>query len=150
MNSIIFSILMVFSLVSMAAEKSSETTKKLFQVLGLEQSMQQSLQNSVDLTLAQAENAKAARTELIKFMNETVGYKAIEKDLIEIYQKNFTDAEQLQLIEFYQTPVGKKLVSLQPKLYQEAAEIGHRKMMERQEDLQKILATPKSPMKKQK
>ena len=111
--------------------------------------MQQSLQNSVDLTLAKIENAKVIRPELIKFMNNTVGYKAIEKDLIEIYQKNFSETEQKELIAFYQTPVGKKLILLQPKLYQEAAEIGNRKMLERQEELQKILATPpSSPPKK--
>lgn len=150
MNSLVILILLFFSFGSMAAEKSPEATKKLFQVLGLEQSMQQSLLSSVDLTLAQADNAKTIRSDLIKFMNETIGYKAIEKDLIEVYQKNFTEAEQLQLIEFYQSPAGKKLVNLQPKLYQEAAEIGHRKMLEHQEELQKILATPKSSSKKKK
>ncbi len=50
------------------------------------------------------------------------------EDLIElilpIYEKHFTAEEVRQLIAFYQTPLGKKVIGELPRVQEEAAEVG--------------------------
>ena len=47
----------------------------------------------------------------------------LNKKLIPVYQKNFAPAEIKQLIEFYQSPLGKKLVDGTTKVGKESMEI---------------------------
>lgn len=41
-----------------------------------------------------------------------------------IYQKHFTEADLQKLIEFYQTPVGKKMAEKTPLIMQESMQVG--------------------------
>lgn len=47
----------------------------------------------------------------------------LKKQLVPVYQKNFTPAEVKQLIEFYQSPLGKKLVDGTTKVSKESMQI---------------------------
>lgn len=47
----------------------------------------------------------------------------LNKKLVPVYQKNFTPAEIKQLIEFYQSPLGKKLVDGTTKVSKESMQI---------------------------
>ena len=44
--------------------------------------------------------------------------------VIPVYEKNFSDDDIVQLIAFYQTPVGKKIVEKMPVIMQESMQIG--------------------------
>jgi hypothetical protein len=48
----------------------------------------------------------------------------VEDVLVPIYTKYFNEDEVRQLIAFYESPVGRKLVSVQPKLVQDSFEAG--------------------------
>ncbi len=48
----------------------------------------------------------------------------LKKQLVPIYQKNFTPAEVKQLIEFYQSPRGKKLIDGTTQISKESMKIG--------------------------
>lgn len=43
---------------------------------------------------------------------------------IPVYQKHYTDEEIVQLIEFYKTPLGKKLIATMPVIAQESYAVG--------------------------
>lgn len=47
-------------------------------------------------------------------------------EIIPVYKKYFTNEEIKQLIAFYQTPVGKKTITIIPQIYQESYEVGKR------------------------
>lgn len=49
---------------------------------------------------------------------------ALIEALVPIYAKHFTHAEVRELIAFYETPVGRKLVAEQPAIFQESYAIG--------------------------
>ena len=44
--------------------------------------------------------------------------------IIPVYEKNFSDEDIVQLIAFYQTPVGKKVVEKMPVIMQESMQVG--------------------------
>ncbi|MHB9141752.1 MAG: DUF2059 domain-containing protein [Paludibacter sp.] len=48
----------------------------------------------------------------------------LKKQLVPVYQKNFSPAEIKQLIEFYQSPLGKKLTEGTGKIAKESMQIG--------------------------
>lgn len=54
---------------------------------------------------------------------EMTGEELVEL-IIPVYLKNFTHDEILQLIEFYETPLGRKLIAAQPAIVQESMVIG--------------------------
>jgi hypothetical protein len=53
------------------------------------------------------------------FMKE-VNADALNKMVIPIYDKYYTESEITQLIAFYQTPLGKKVISTMPQIMQES------------------------------
>jgi hypothetical protein len=57
------------------------------------------------------------------FMKEVNSATLIEL-IIPIYAKHYTDAEIIQLLEFYQTPLGKKVIEKLPLISQESYVVG--------------------------
>lgn len=48
----------------------------------------------------------------------------IEEAMIPIYAKHFTEADLKQLVAFYDSPFGKKLMTVMPQIIQEANKVG--------------------------
>ena len=44
--------------------------------------------------------------------------------MVELYARHFTDQEVRDLIDFYQTPTGRKTIAVMPTLMQESMEVG--------------------------
>ena len=57
------------------------------------------------------------------FMKE-VNVDALNKMLIPIYDKYYTELEIKQLIAFYQTPLGNKVITTMPQIMQESMQAG--------------------------
>lgn len=49
-------------------------------------------------------------------LDQTIGWDVIKPDIIRIYTSNFTDAELAQMIEFYDSPTGKKILTQLPEV----------------------------------
>ena len=60
-------------------------------------------------------------------LEQAVGWNKIKPDLIKLYTTNFSEAELKGLIEFYQSPLGKKVMEKMPALSQQSAQMtqGH-------------------------
>jgi hypothetical protein len=59
-----------------------------------------------------------------EFKSEFLKKGGIADLLIPIYSKHFTAAEIRQLIAFYESPLGKKLIEAQPSIVKDAFEVG--------------------------
>ena len=57
------------------------------------------------------------------FMKE-VNANSLNKMVIPIYDKYYNDSDIVQLIAFYQTPVGKKVILTMPLVMQESMQVG--------------------------
>lgn len=64
----------------------------------------------------------------------------LEKKLVPVYQKNFTPAEIKQLIQFYQSPLGKKLTEGTGKIAKESMQMAQPWGMSLAQKIQSYLA----------
>lgn len=73
-----------------------------------------------------------------------VNYEDLIKKLVPLYSKHFTEQEIEDLIAFYRTTTGKKMIDKMPVILQESMEIGRTWGMELAQKLEKeISAAPK-------
>lgn len=57
--------------------------------------------------------------EIQHFIEQVDTDQAVEGILVPIYEKHFSPSEIEELVTFYESPVGKKLMALQPQIMQE-------------------------------
>lgn len=104
---------------------SAEQVRELMRVIGVQRLLE---------GMAQEMNANLGRTMKRQFPCVSASYwsgfldASAMKELIErtvpIYQKHFTRGEMNQLLAFYHSPVGQKVVHEMPAIMKEAAEAG--------------------------
>lgn len=63
----------------------------------------------------------------------------LNKEMAELYSREFTEVELKELIAFYQTPLGKKTLRSLPQLMQQGALLGEKYAQKYAEDFQKNL-----------
>lgn len=112
--------------------------------LGMTNSMNRNLDNNNTLTNQQKENAKSATAmmlneglaEMEKRFHEAIPFSEIVKEVyFPVYDKYFTVSELQDVIEFYESPTGKKFITQSPVIMQEAMAILNSKYQAR---IQKI------------
>ena len=64
-------------------------------------------------------------------------------EVAKVYDRHLTHAEVRELMAFFMSPVGRKFVSIQPKLFQESMEIGNRWGQRVTQEITKELGEPK-------
>lgn len=72
------------------------------------------------------------------FVRKYLSWESILPELVDLYTRNFTEAELRELIAFYQTPTGKKLVALSPRFSQARMDIGQRRMQEHMAEFEQL------------
>ncbi|MBD8491469.1 DUF2059 domain-containing protein [Pseudomonas syringae] len=53
-------------------------------------------------------------------LDQAIGWNKLKPDMVRIYTNNFTEAELKELVSFYQSPLGKKVLSKMPELAQQS------------------------------
>ncbi len=101
--------------------------KKLLQVTGASNLSKQILVQFIDVFKTQYPNVPQ------KFWNDfitEVHPDEMINELIPIYSKYYTNDDIKQLIAFYQTPIGRKTISILPQIAHDSAAIGQKYGME--------------------
>ncbi len=80
------------------------------------------------------DEVKVAVTDWLK---KEVDFDVIAPKLADLYMKEFTEEELNEIMKFYDTPLGKKLLAKLPVLMQQGAVIGQSVLQSKQGDLQK-------------
>ena len=107
------------------ADSEGEDTdiRRLMQVSGDIQAMQQAM-------IAMADQLRQLTPELPDEFFDELKVAVLSDELFEmlvpVYARHFTHDEILQIIEFYEGPVGKKLVQRLPLIQQDAMGVGQR------------------------
>ena len=90
-----------------------------------------------DKQIAAQPELAAHRDKLLDFYRGILGFEALKEDLVNIYVREFTEAELRELIRFCGTPVGQKTVALNVRIIPEFAELLERKVREKAAAMQK-------------
>jgi hypothetical protein len=108
-----------------------------------EQMMSQQL-SSMDLPPDGQEAAKAVQKEMMDWLSEFLAWDQMKGMYVDIYIEVFTEEEVNELIEFYKSPLGQKLLAKMPELMQKTMQktqaMLQQKMPEFQQRLQKSLS----------
>lgn len=124
-------ITIAFVMGSMAQDKISDI-KRLLEVMNSEQ-MSEAMLNSMVPVLKQQINSRikenSAKKKIDKMMDDftdammeemkELSRKLNEVELVNIYDKHFTQGEIQDLIEFYESPTGKKILEKNPEITKE-------------------------------
>jgi uncharacterized protein len=64
------------------------------------------------------------RDVIVEWANKYLTWKAMLPEVAKLYKETFTESEIRELIAFYQTPVGQKVLARMPELTQKGFSIG--------------------------
>ena len=122
-----------------AAEEVLRLTK-VDKMLGplIDQIQQVQIQQLQQMNLSSEAYATAQR--YLQRINDSVAremqWQEIKNDYVELYTDAFTEQELRQLIQFYSTPLGHKVVEKMPVLMEQSMQLGQKKMMKIMPEIQ--------------
>jgi hypothetical protein len=84
-------------------------------------------------------------------LDNAVGWDKLKPDMVKLYTDNFSEQELKDLIDFYQSPLGTKVMQKMPTLTAQSAQLAQAKLQsavpqvnQLMEDMSKELGTPKA------
>lgn len=123
MKKIVFAILIsLVGINGFAQERSFE--EKASYLIELTAGQQFDIMTKPIVNMVPEENQEAFKEELSKSIQELYSKMAV------VYMESFTEEELDDILEFYNTPVGKKMVATTPELMKKGMEIGQQWGME--------------------
>ncbi len=117
--------LAVVCCMSIAAQDKTADIKRLFELMQSEKTIDDMMDNMLAVFQQQAEGkiqgaaAKEKYDEYVEFMKTEVrdlSDKMVNQEMVDIYNRHFTQEEIKDLIRFYETPTGKKLIEKNPEV----------------------------------
>jgi len=136
---LVFSILL--SPVSFSQSKSThyKLTEKLLLLTGSETMSEKTIDEMMKIQV-QHNPALAEYNDVFKeFFNKYMSWESLKEDYIQIYMKYYNEKEIQDLIDFYQTPTGKKSAEIMPQLLAEGAQLGASRVQENMGELQLMI-----------
>ena len=94
---------------------------------------------------AEAPNGKKAVLESYQAkanaaLDRAVGWDKLKPDMVKLYTTNFSEPELKELVAFYQSPLGKKVLEKMPQLTQQSAQMTQAKLESAVPVVNKLLA----------
>lgn len=102
-----------------------------------ESSLRQSL-GGTELTPGQLQIAQQAQAEIVGLIKSEMGWDRLEPSMIEIYQKNFTEAEVQGMLQFYESDVGRSMIAKMPAVMASSMQVTQQRMVEIAPKLQEV------------
>lgn len=118
MKKILFIAAFALLSMNMTAQEKSEYEVKTVELIKKTSGQQFQVMMDPLVKMVPQENQEAFRKELMESTSE------LYTQIAEIYMESFTEAEIDQILAFYETPVGKKMVATLPEITQKGMELG--------------------------
>ena len=61
-------------------------------------------------------------------LDQAIGWNKLKPDMVKLYTANFSESELNDLVKFYQSPLGKKVLEKMPQLTQQSAQMTQAKL----------------------
>jgi len=135
---VIFSLLAAFTFADAEKTPTENSTKaalvaskELIQVMGLKEQMSTGFDAMMPMIQGQADQLNLSPEQQEKLIGiyktwftEDLDHDRMEKSIIRIYAQTFNEKELKELIAFYKTPLGKKVLEKTPELMETSALMG--------------------------
>ena len=138
---------LVFGVFTNAQSSKDVKIAELLETMGSTQAMKTSFEYMINYY---KQNNPQISSEYWDNASKHVDYDELVQKLIPIYSKHFTEQEIVDLLNFYITSTGKKMIDKMPVILQESMEIGRKWGIELAQKIEKEIpvttTSPPSPM----
>ncbi len=128
-----------FSSYSFADAASEKEATKLLDTMGMQQSVEQSMAQMLDIQIRQNPRMAQFRPVFKEFLNKHMGWASLKPEMVKIYSEAFTADELRDINAFYDSSTGQKTVKLMPKLMAQGAQIGLAKVEKNKAELESMI-----------
>lgn len=90
--------------------------------------MTRSMPNANSLTPEQKKLLADYQTKVMGLVNETVGWKELEPQMVQLYSSTYSEGEIDGILAFYKGPVGQAMLAKTPELTQKSMELSQGKL----------------------
>ncbi len=101
-----------------------QAAEALLTALQMENLINQSIDQSIQMQLANNEKMRKYESVMRTFMARYMSWEVLKGPLTDVYAREFTEPELKELKAFYLTPVGKKALLKMPMMMQQGMAIG--------------------------
>lgn len=105
-------------------ESHQNAAIKLMDLSGTKEVMESTQQQMIELQIQQNPMLAPYRSVLSNWSTTYLSYDALAPELAEIYMDYFSEEELNELIRFYETPVGSKVISTLPDVMYQTTQLG--------------------------
>jgi uncharacterized protein len=118
-----------------------QAAEALIQAMNMEATFKESMETMLKMQI-EANPALAQFEDIMReFMNKYLSWTDLRSDFVGVYANLFTESELRGLNTFYETPLGKKLLTTMPELMARSSQVSQQKLQEHLPELQqKIMA----------
>ena len=142
---------LVFGVLTNAQSSKELKIAELLETMGSTQAMKTSFEYMINYY---KQNNPQISSEYWDNASKHVDYDELVQKLIPIYSKHFTEQEIVDLLKFYNTSTGKKMIEKTPTILEESMEIGRKWGIELAQKIEKEIpvstkkeySSPPSPM----
>ena len=113
-----------------------EAVARLFELTHLQRLIEESVDGVLALQITQNPALAEHREALRAFLQKYIGWQALKDDLTAMYLQAFTEAELDQMIAFYSSPTGQKVLRRLPELVQQRNRLAMQRLQEHIGELQ--------------
>ena len=127
------------------ADSHRQALEQLFKLTHMEQKINESVDNVLQIQLQQSPQLEPHRQALNDFLQKHIGWHSMKADIAAMYMEAFSEAELKEMNAFYITPTGQRVISDVPQLVQRRNQLARQRMQENLGELQKLISAPGGP-----
>jgi uncharacterized protein len=133
-------VLAVTSPVVLADQKTHrKAAEELLKAMGVDKQVETALAQMLDLQIKNNPGLAPFRGAMKEFFTKHMSWDSLKDDLITIYTDAFTEEELKEILAFYRTRVGRKMVEKTPDLLSKGMQLGVRRVQENQGELRRMI-----------
>jgi hypothetical protein len=116
-----------------------KAAEELFRAMNIDKQMESALNQTLTLQIKQNPQLEPYKEAMRKFFAKHISYEALKDDLVQIYVEEFTEEELRQILAFYQTAAGKKMVEKGPALMGKCMQLGMNRITKHEDELRQTI-----------
>lgn len=112
----------------------------LFQVMDMKATLNQSIDVVLKSQIDANPQLKPLEDVMRRFLAKYMSFESLKPGMVSLYAEAFTEPEVRELVAFYRTPLGHKMVTRMPLLLQKGAALGQKAVQDHLPELQEEIA----------
>jgi hypothetical protein len=107
-----------------------QAAEDLIRVMRTEEMLKKGTERMLEAQAQQDPSLSGVRDIVDEFMAKALDWQELKPEFVRLYAETYTEAELRQLVAFYQTPLGQRVVETMPDLMARSSEISQRRVRE--------------------